>query len=201
MHINMSLFKDGKNAFCDEADVNGLSKTAYSFIAGVMAHINEMTAITNPLVNSYKRLVPGYEAPVYIAWSARNRSPLVRVPSARGKGTRVELRNPDPAANPYLVMAACLLAGLDGIEKEMTPPHSVDGNIYDMTPKERANAGILSLASSLEEAVKAFKLSDFMKEAMGEHVHSKYVEAKEHEWEAYRNKVTKWEIENYLIKY
>ena len=149
MHINMSLFKDGKNAFCDANDENGLSKTAYQFIAGIIKHIKSMTAITNPIVNSYKRLVPGYEAPVYIAWSARNRSPLIRVPSARGNGTRVELRNPDPSANPYLVMAACLFAGLDGIEKEMTPPKSVDGNIYDISPDERKKAGIESLAASL----------------------------------------------------
>lgn len=201
MHINMSLFKDGKNVFCDESDKNGLSETAYQFIAGVMAHIKEMTAITNPIVNSYKRLVPGYEAPVYIAWSARNRSPLIRVPSARGNGTRIELRNPDPSANPYLVMAACLFAGLDGIEKKMTPAKAVDANIYDMTEEERKEAGIESLASNLSVALKDFKHSEFMKEAMGSHVHTKFVEAKQAEWEEYRNKVTPWEIDNYLVKY
>lgn len=201
MHINMSLFKDGKNVFCDESDKNGLSETAYQFIAGIMAHIKEMTAVTNPIVNSYKRLVPGYEAPVYIAWSARNRSPLIRVPSARGAGTRIELRNPDPSANPYLVMAACLFAGLDGIEKKMTPSKAVDANIYDMTEEERKEAGIESLASNLSVAIKEFKHSEFMKEAMGAHVHSKFVEAKTSEWEEYRNKVTPWELENYLIKY
>ena len=197
----MSLFKDGKNVFCDESDKNGLSETAYQFIAGIMAHIKEMTAVTNPIVNSYKRLVPGYEAPVYIAWSARNRSPLIRVPSARGAGTRIELRNPDPSANPYLVMAACLFAGLDGIEKKMKPSKAVDTNIYDMTEEERKKAGIESLASNLSVAIKEFRHSEFMKEAMGTHVHSKFVEAKTSEWEEYRNKVTPWELENYLIKY
>ena len=201
MHINMSLFKDGKNAFCDESDANGLSAVAYNFIAGIMKHIPAMTAITNPLVNSYKRLVPGYEAPVYVAWSASNRSPLIRVPFARGNGTRIELRNPDPSANPYLVMAACLFAGLDGVEKNMTPPAAVDGNIYDMTAAERAEKGITSLASSLEEAVNAFKGSDFIKEAMGDHVFDRYAKAKTSEWEDYRNKVTAWEIENYFVKY
>ncbi len=201
MHINMSLFKDGKNAFCDESDPNGLSKTAYSFIAGILAHIKEMTALTNPLVNSYKRLVPGYEAPVYIAWSAKNRSPLIRIPSARGNSTRLELRNPDPAANPYLVMAACLFAGLDGIEKGLTPPPAVDGNIYDMTDEERKSAGIGSLASSLERAIADFKNSDFMREVLGCHVFEKYVEAKEQEWDMYRKTVSQWEIDNYLIKY
>ena len=201
MHINMSLFRDGKNAFCDENDANGLSSIAYNFIAGIMKHIPAMTAITNPLVNSYKRLVPGYEAPVYVAWSASNRSPLIRVPFARGNGTRLELRNPDPSANPYLVMAACLFAGLDGIEKNMTPPAAVDGNIYDMTAEERAEKGITSLASSLEEAINAFKGSEFIKEAMGDHVFDRYAKAKTSEWEDYRNKVTAWEIENYFIKY
>lgn len=201
MHINMSLFCDGKNAFCDEADPNGLSKTAYAFIAGIISHIRAMTAVTNPIVNSYKRLVPGYEAPVYIAWSARNRSPLIRVPFARGNGTRIELRNPDPSANPYLVMAACLFAGLDGIEKGLVPPAAVDGNIYDMTPEERAEKKIGSLASSLEEAIADFKDSDFIKEAMGPHVYKKYYEAKSAEWEEYRNQVTAWEIERYFVKY
>lgn len=201
MHINMSLFKDGKNAFCDENDINGLSKTAYSFIAGIMEHIRSMTAITNPLVNSYKRLVPGYEAPVYIAWSASNRSPLIRVPFARGNGTRIELRNPDPSANPYLVMAACLFAGLDGIEKGLTPPAAVDGNIYDMTNAQREEKHIGSLAASLEEAVADFKASDFIKESLGEHIYTKYSEAKTAEWEDYRNKVTPWEIDNYFVKY
>lgn len=136
MHINMSLEKDGKNVFADENGKNGLSEEAYHFIAGLMKHINGIVAITNPLVNSYKRLIPGYEAPVYIAWSAKNRSPLIRIPAARGKGTRVELRNPDPTANPYLALAVCLIAGLDGIKNKLEVCDSVDANIYAMTKKE-----------------------------------------------------------------
>lgn len=201
MHINISLFKDGRNVFCDESDTAGLSKTAYSFIAGVMAHIKEITVLTNPLVNSYKRLVPGYEAPVYIAWSAKNRSPLIRIPTARGSGTRVELRNPDPSANPYLAMAAALQAGLDGVEKAMTPPPPKDSNIFDLTPAERKAADIHSLPKNLREAFREFRDSEFAKEAVGEHVHGKYVEAKQEEWNEYTTRVSQWEIDKYLGKY
>lgn len=154
MHINMSLEKDGKNVFADENGKNGLSEEAYHFIAGLMKHINGIVAITNPLVNSYKRLIPGYEAPVYIAWSAKNRSPLIRIPAARGKGTRVELRNPDPTANPYLALAVCLIAGLDGIKNKLEVRDSVDANIYAMTKKERRERGIDSLPETLIDAVK-----------------------------------------------
>lgn len=201
MHINLSLFKDGKNVFCNEADAAGLSETAYSFIAGLMHHIKEITVLTNPIVNSYKRLVPGYEAPVYIAWSAKNRSPLIRIPTARGSGTRVELRNPDPSANPYLAMAAVIQAGLDGVEKAMTPPPPKDSNIFDLTPAQRKEAGIHSLPKNLREAVREFKYSDFAKEAVGEHVHGKYVEAKQEEWMEYTTRVSQWEIDKYLGKY
>lgn len=154
MHINMSLEKDGKNVFADENGKNGLSEEAYHFIAGLMKHINGIVAITNPLVNSYKRLIPGYEAPVYIAWSAKNRSPLIRIPAARGKGTRVELRNPDPTANPYLALAVCLIAGLDGIKNKLEVCDSVDANIYAMTKRERRERGIDSLPETLIDAVK-----------------------------------------------
>ena len=201
MHINISLFKDGKNVFCDENDNAGLSAIAYNFIAGVMHHIKAITILTNPIVNSYKRLVPGYEAPVYIAWSAKNRSPLIRIPTARGTGTRVELRNPDPAANPYLAMAAVLQAGLDGVEKAMTPPPPKDSNIFDLTPEERKAAGIHSLPKTLREATKEFIASDFAKEAMGEHIHKKYIEAKQEEWREYSTRVSQWEIDKYLGKY
>ena len=132
MHTNMSLVKGGKNAFYDKNASDGLSDITYNFIAGLLKHVKAMTAVTNPLVNSYKRLVPGYEAPVYIAWSGCNRSPLVRIPASRGEGTRVELRCPDPSANPYLVMAVCLAAGLDGIKRNLQPPEAVNQNIYDM---------------------------------------------------------------------
>ena len=163
MHINISLFKDGENAFCDSSDAAGLSGVAYNFIAGVMHHIKAITVLTNPIVNSFKRLVPGYEAPVYIAWSAKNRSPLIRIPTARGSGTRIELRNPDPSANPYLAMAAVLQAGLDGVEKAMTPPPPKDSNIFDLTPAQRKDADIHSLPKNLREAVREFKYSEFAK--------------------------------------
>lgn len=202
MHTNMSLFdKEGNNVFYDPDGEFGLSKVALQFIAGIMKHIKATTAINNPLVNSYKRLVPGYEAPVYIAWSASNRSALVRVPKARGKGTRVELRSADPACNPYLEMALCLLAGLDGIEKGYMPPKSTVKNIFDMTPAEREADGITSLPGSLEEAVNEFENSDFIKESLGEHVYTKFIEAKRKEWEGYRTSISQWEIDTYLAKY
>ena len=137
MHVNISLIKDGKNAFYNEEDQLGLSSVAYNFIAGVLKHIKEICPITNPLVNSYKRLVPDYEAPVYIAWSAKNRSPLIRVPSARGEGTRIEFRSPDPSSNPYLVLACLLLAGLEGIKNKLEPPKCIDKNIFDLSREER----------------------------------------------------------------
>ncbi len=202
MHTNMSLFdKNGNNVFYDPDGEFGLSDTALHFIAGIMKHIRATTAINNPLVNSYKRLVPGYEAPVYIAWSASNRSALVRVPKARGKGTRIELRSADPACNPYLEMALCLLAGLDGIEKGYMPPKSTVKNIFDMTPEEREADGITSLPGSLEEAVDAFEESEFIKESLGEHVYTKFIEAKRKEWEGYRTSISQWEIDTYLAKY
>lgn len=201
MHVNMSLFKDGKNAFYDPQSELGLSQTAYQFIAGVLAHVKGLTALTNPLVNSYKRLVPGYEAPVYVAWSAQNRSPLIRIPSARGNSTRVELRNPDPSCNPYLVLAAVLTAGLDGIEKQMTPPPSVDANIYDMTEAERVANGVTDLPGSLMEAVEAMQNDPLIRQALGEHVFEKFVTAKTVEWEQYRTRVHQWEIDQYLAQY
>lgn len=202
MHTNMSLFdKDGNNAFYDPDGEYGLSKTALQFIAGIMKHIKATTAVNNPLVNSYKRLVPGYEAPVYIAWSASNRSALVRVPTARGNGTRVELRSADPACNPYLEMALCLLSGLDGIESGLMPPESTIKNIFDMTPEERIEDGIESLPGSLEEAVNEFEASSFIKKSLGEHVYTKFIEAKRKEWDGYRTSVSQWEIETYLAQY
>lgn len=199
MHINMSLSdKEGNNIFADKNDINGLSKEAYSFIAGLMEHMREMSAITNPIVNSYKRLVPGYEAPTYIAWSATNRSPLVRVPAAKGSGTRVELRCPDCACNPYLAFAVCLAAGLDGIKRGLTPPASVQQDIFEMTEKEKAEARIDSLPRNLYEAVQEMKKSEFMKGVLGEEVFRKYVSAKRAEWNEYTSQVTDWEIDRYL---
>ena len=202
MHINMSLAtEEGKNIFADENGKIGLSDDAYHFIAGIMKHARGMSAITNPLVNSYKRLVPGYEAPVYIAWSAKNRSPLIRIPASRGNGTRVELRNPDPTANPYLVLALCLAAGLDGIKNKIEGPESVDCNIYEMTPGERRAAGIENMPADLKEAVDCLVADEFLCSVLGEHITTKYVEAKMKEWENYTTRVSQWEIDEYLYKY
>ena len=167
MHTNMSLFQGGKNAFYDPDDPKGLSKEAYSFIAGLLAHVKGMAAVTNPLVNSYKRLVPGYEAPCYLAWSASNRSALIRIPAARGQSTRVELRSPDPACNPYLELALCLAAGLDGIEKGLTPPPEVTENIFDMNAADRKVHGIDSLPDSLEEAIHALEADPLVLDTLG----------------------------------
>lgn len=198
MHINMSLFKNGENAFIDPNDEKGLSDIAYGFIAGLMEHAKPITAITNPIVNSYKRLVPGYEAPTYIAWSGTNRSPLIRVPAARGAGTRVELRSPDCACNPYLAIAVCLAAGLDGIKRGLKPVESVQKDIYAMTHEERRAEGIHSLPKNLYEAIKEMRESDFMKEVLGEQVFHKYIQAKRDEWMEYTSQVTDWELERYL---
>jgi glutamine synthetase, type I len=201
MHINMSLAKDGKNIFSDPADKNGLSREAYWFIGGIMKHMKGMTAITNPLVNSYKRLVPGYEAPVYIAWSATNRSPLIRIPSSRGEHTRIELRCPDPSANPYLALAVCLRAGLDGIVNHIDPPESVDCNIFDLTEEERKSRGIEAVPASLREAVSELEKDELIREVLGVHMADKYIRAKKEEWEKYTAQVTEWEISQYLNQY
>lgn len=200
MHTNMSLTKDGKNIFDDPEGENGLSKEAYYFIAGIIKHIKGMTAIANPLVNSYKRLVPGHEAPVYIAWSATNRSPLIRIPASRGAGTRIELRSPDPAANPYLLLALCLAAGLDGIRNKMEPPMPVNGNIFELSEEEMQSRNIEIIPFNLCRAVEAMEADPFIKEVLGDHVFSKYVEAKKAEWDLYRKQVTQWEIDEYLYK-
>ncbi len=201
MHCNLSLHKDGKNAFYDPEDSFGLSKEAYYFIGGLLKHIKGICAVTNPLVNSYKRLVPGYEAPCYIAWSGANRTTLCRIPSSRGEGTRVELRSPDPSCNPYLAFALILAAGLDGIQNKIEPPKSVDKSVYAMTAEERAAESIDSLPGSLEEALEYMQADAFVKEVLGEHIFNKYVEAKTQEWERYRTRVSQWEIDEYLAKY
>ena len=201
MHTNMSLFRDGKNVFYDPSDPRGLSKEAYSFIAGLLAHVKGMAAVTNPLVNSYKRLVPGYEAPCYLAWSASNRSALIRIPAARGQSTRVELRCPDPCCNPYLELAACLAAGLDGIEKGMTPPPEVTQNIFAMDEEQRLANGIESLPGSLDEAIKALQADPLILDALGEHVAENYIEGKKKEWDEYRTHVSSWEHDRYIINY
>jgi len=200
MHINMSLSKNGKNIFNSPEGELGLSQEAYYFIGGLIKHIKGMTAITNPLVNSYKRLVPGYEAPVYIAWSATNRSPLIRIPASRGEGTRIELRCPDPSGNPYLVLAACLAAGLQGIKDKLVPPASVDTNIFDMSDFEKERCQIESLPSNLFHAVKELEEDTFIRSVLGEHISQRYIQAKYAEWNAYTTQVTNWEIEEYLYR-
>ena len=201
MHTNMSLFKDGKNIFADPSDARGLSREAYAFIAGLLKHVRGMAAITNPLVNSYKRLVPGYEAPCYLAWSASNRSALIRIPASRGQGTRVELRSPDPSCNPYLAFAVCLAAGLDGIEKGMTPPAEITENIYAMDTAARKAHGIESLPGSLEEALRALEADQLILDTLGEHVAANYLTGKWREWDEYRTRVSSWEREKYIINY
>ena len=178
-----------------------MSKSAYSFIAGIMAHMKGMAAITNPLVNSYKRLVPGYEAPCYMAWSASNRSALIRIPAARGQSTRVELRCPDPSCNPYLALAVCLAAGLDGIEKGMTPPPEITDNIFAMTPATRKRRGIEALPGSLEEALVYLKKDKLIMNTLGEHVATQYITGKEAEWDEYCTRVSSWERDKYMINY
>lgn len=200
MHINMSLFKDGINIFDEQNDRLGLSREAYYFIGGIMKHIKGMAAITNPIVNSYKRLVPGFEAPVYIAWSATNRSPLIRIPASRGEGTRIELRCPDPSANPYLTLAVCLAAGLDGIKNGIKPQDSVDKNIFKMSLEDRVSANIETLPGTLFEAIEEFESDEFVQGVLGEHVSKHYIEAKKLEWEKYRSQVTGWEVDEYLYR-
>ena len=201
MHINMSLWdQNGRNVFYDETKQYKISKEARYFIAGILKHIGAITALTNPLVNSYKRLVPGYEAPIYIAWSMTNRSPLIRIPVSRGSRTRVELRCPDSAANPYLTLAVCLEAGLDGIRRQIDPPAAVTENIFEMRLSQIKKQGIESLPADLGEAVEAFKADPYIREVLGEHISEKYSEAKMAEWADYRAQVTGWEIDNYLYK-
>ena len=201
MHLNMSLFRDGKNLFCDPSDPRGLSQTAYSFIAGLLEHVKGFTALTNPLVNSYKRLVSGYEAPCYKAWSASNRSALIRIPASRGSATRLELRSPDPAGNPYLAIAACLAAGLDGVERGLTPPPEIPGNIYEMDSATRSAFGIEALPRTLEEALEELKKDRLILDVLGEHVAAHYIAGKQREWEEYQTRVSSWEIERYLVAY
>ena len=198
MHINMSLNRDGVNVFQDGKDVNGISREAYYFIGGLMKHMKAVSFITNPVVNSYKRLIPGYEAPVYIAWSAKNRTPLIRIPGTRGDSTRIELRSPDPSANPYLALAVCLAAGLDGIRNQIMPPDSIDGNVFEMTDAERRAAGVEELPGSLKEAARAFQNDTFIQNVLGEDLSRKYLRAKKKEYAEYSSQVTEWELSRYL---
>ena len=201
MHTHQSLFRARENAFWDEKAEWQLSKVALHYIGGLLKHARGMCAITNPLVNSYKRLVPGYEAPVNVAWSMRNRSPLIRVPDRRGVGTRVELRMPDPAANPYLALAVMLAAGLDGVETSADWREPVNENIWEMSFRERRRLRIDDLPHDLNEALDELEKDDVIKVALGEHVTRHFVEAKRQEWRDYITQVSAWELESYLAKY
>jgi len=202
MHTNQSLFNlDGTNAFADESDDLQLSEIAYQYIAGIMKNARGFSAVTNPLVNSYKRMVPGYEAPVYVAWSASNRSALCRIPASRGIGTRVEVRCPDPTCNPYLAFAMMLASGLDGIKNKLSVAKSTDINIFAMTPDQKIEAGIDSMPASLREALDVFIENPIAKETLGEHIFEKYIFNKETEWDNFRIAVTDWEVKNYLDLY
>jgi glutamine synthetase len=201
MHVNQSLSRGDENAFLDESDDLKLSKEAYSYIAGILGHLPAITAVANPTVNSYKRLLPGYEAPVYIAWSPGNRSAAIRVPAKRGRSTRIELRTPDPTANPYLALACMLQAGLDGIVNGHTPPAPVNRNIYDLTEEESVQFGITSLPHDLTKALDALEADAVMREALGEHIFSEYIRLKRDEWASYNEQVHKWEIDQYMDRY
>ncbi len=201
MHVNISLARDGKNIFYDETSRDGLSQEAYWFMGGLMKHIKAITAIANPLVSSYKRLVAACDTPVYIAWSARNRSPLIRIPAERGENTRLELRSPDPTANPYLTLAVCLAAGLQGIKDHTEPPASVNQNLFAMTKEQRNRLGIESLPLNLKHALAELQKDSFICSVLGGHICGKYIEAKEREWEQYKASISAWELENYLEKY
>jgi glutamine synthetase len=201
MHANMSLFKDGENVFYDANSETGLSETAMHFLAGILKHAQDFTAITNPTVNSYKRLVPGYEAPCYVAWSMQNRSPLIRIPASRGISTRIEVRSVDPTANPYLAMAVLLAAGLDGIKNKLNAPKPIDRNIYVMDKDEREAEGIQDLPATLKEALTLFSKNEVLTKALGAHATEHFVEAKEIEWDMFRTQVHPWEREQYMSMY
>jgi glutamine synthetase len=201
MHTHQSLFKKGKNAFHDVKAKWELSDIALAYIAGLLNHARGFCAITNPLVNSYKRLVPGYEAPVNVAWSARNRSPLIRIPERRGHGTRCELRMPDPSANAYLSLSVQLAAGLDGVEQKLIPPEPVNKNIFTMSQRERRRYRIDELPRDLHEALDYLEKDGVVREALGEHIYQMFLEAKRAEWKEYTSQVSRWEVGRYLGRY
>jgi glutamine synthetase len=201
MHTHQSLFRDGENAFHDASTPDQLSAVMRSYVAGLLKHARAFCAVTNPLVNSYKRLVPGYEAPVNVAWSHQNRSPMVRVPARRAKGTRAEVRMPDPSANPYLALAVQLAAGLDGVRNQLEPPEPIDKNIWKLSVRDRRRYRIQELPQDLGEAIDLLRRSSFMRETLGEHVFHQFVAAKNQEWREYLAQVHEWEIEQYLAVY
>ncbi len=200
LHLNFSITRDGENIFYDENDVNHLSEEAYCFIGGLMKHMKAITFIVNPTVNSYKRFVPGHEAPNHIAWSCKNRSPLIRIPAASESSARVELRSPDATTNPYLAFALCIAAGMDGINNKIQPPESVDVNLFELTSAQREELNIEDLPKNLIEAIKEFEKDELVISVLGEEMAKKMIELKRKEYQDYRNQVTQWEIEQYLHK-
>jgi len=198
MHCNMSLSKAGRNAFYDPKGQEQLSDTALAYIAGLLAHLPGITAIANPTVNSYKRLVPGYEAPVYIAWSPGNRSAAIRIPAKRGSATRAELRTPDPTANPYLAFTVMLAAGLDGIKRGLKPPAPVNQNIYHLSEEESAKLKITGLPHNLSLAIDAFAADKVLTTALGPHITEAFIAEKRAEWKNYQAQVHGWEIDQYM---
>ncbi|HPA00291.1 type I glutamate--ammonia ligase [Mesotoga prima] len=201
MHIHMSLFSDGNNAFYDSSKDHGLSQTALSFVGGIISHAKEITAVTNPTINSYKRLTPGYEAPVNISWALGNRSAMIRIPSTRGEGTRLEFRSPDPTCNPYLALALTLAAGLDGVEKRIDPPNPVDESIFKMKGSRRKELMIENLPGTLINALEFTRNSEFVRSTLGDHIFNTFVRSKEGEWSEFCASVTDWEISKYLELY
>lgn len=201
MHFNVSLFKGKENAFYDEDDAIGLSQDMRYFMAGILKHARGFTAVCNPLVNSYKRLVPGYEAPSYIAWSGKNRSPLLRIPTSRGLSTRAEVRSVDPSANPYMALAVILKAGLEGIKHKIGLPSPVNENIYEMTREEREAVGVKDLPSTLYTALKALREDEVIQDALGAHIYRQFNSNKSVEWDMYRSQVSEWELNQYLNQY
>ncbi len=201
MHMNLYLYRGCEDALYNSKDENSISEEGYSFLSGILGHAKGMCAITNPTVNSYKRLVSGYEAPIHISWSQSNRSPLIRIPARKGSRMRFELRNPDLSCNPYLAIAAILSCGIDGIKRKMTPPAAIDRNIYELSCKEMEDSHIESLPKNLEEAIEYLNNDDVVKKALGNHICRRFIDAKRYEWDEYKNRITSWEIDNYLNKF
>ncbi|MCS6955910.1 MAG: type I glutamate--ammonia ligase [Candidatus Calescibacterium sp.] len=201
LHMHQSLFKGEANSFYDNKSSNGISETMLNYIGGIFKHVKGFTAVTNPLVNSYKRLVPGYEAPVYISWGEHNRSPLIRIPAKRGNSTRIELRNPDPSCNPYLAFSVIINSGLDGISNRYQPPKPVDLNVYELDNQTMKKYKIEQLPSNLYEALIEMQKDGFIKETLGEHIYHNFLNSKMKEWKDYSTEVTDWELQKYFSIY
>ncbi|MCS7243276.1 MAG: type I glutamate--ammonia ligase [Candidatus Calescibacterium sp.] len=201
LHMHQSLFKGETNSFYDNRSSNGISETMLNYIGGIFKHVKSFTAVTNPLVNSYKRLVPGYEAPVYISWGEHNRSPLIRIPAKRGNSTRIELRSPDPSCNPYLAFSVIINSGLDGINNKYQPPKPIDLNVYELDNQTMKKYKIEQLPSNLYEALIEMQKDSFIKETLGEHIYYNFINSKMKEWKDYSTEVTDWELQKYFSIY